>query len=78
MAKKQKTPREIEKDELMKKREKYEEKCDTLPQCEEGTECANCENFIQMNKIDERIDEIEAEEQAEEDAKAESEADSED
>ncbi|MHA1687938.1 MAG: hypothetical protein ACTSYC_03695 [Promethearchaeota archaeon] len=43
----------------MKKRDKLEEKCDTLPQCEKDDGCETCEIYEQITQIDEKIEEIE-------------------
>jgi uncharacterized coiled-coil DUF342 family protein len=49
---------EIEK--LLDKRDKLEEKCDTLPQCAEDDGCETCKTYEKINELDEKIEALEA------------------
>ncbi|MBD3197336.1 MAG: hypothetical protein GF317_19935 [Candidatus Lokiarchaeota archaeon] len=44
---------------LMDERDKLEEKCDTLPQCQEDDGCETCETYAKIEKIDQDIEELE-------------------
>ena len=57
-----KTENEKKIDALMLKREKLEEKCDTMPKCAEGKGCPTCDIYAKMNEIDEQVDALEPEE----------------
>lgn len=46
-------------DQIMEKRDKLEEKCDTLPQCQEDDGCETCKIFRQISELDEKIESIE-------------------
>ncbi|MFX0101997.1 MAG: hypothetical protein ACFFCS_20700 [Candidatus Hodarchaeota archaeon] len=46
-------------DALMAKREKLEEICDTLPECEGGDNCDKCKNLKKMEEIDEQVTALE-------------------
>ncbi len=47
-------------DNLLDERDALEEKCDTLPQCEEDDGCETCEVFKKIEEIDQKIEELEA------------------
>ena len=44
---------------LLEERDKLEEICDTLPQCEEDDGCDTCETYEKISKIDDEIEVIE-------------------
>lgn len=46
-------------DNLMEKRDKLEEKCDTLPQCEEDDGCETCKIYKQISELDDEIESLE-------------------
>ena len=46
-------------DSLLDERDKLEEICDTLPQCEEDDGCETCENYKKIAEIDDKIEELE-------------------
>ncbi|MBN1216664.1 MAG: hypothetical protein JXA99_14645 [Candidatus Lokiarchaeota archaeon] len=46
-------------DDLMDKRDKLEEKCDTLPECEKDDGCETCKVFAEIEKLDEEIEKLE-------------------
>ncbi len=46
-------------EELMEKRDKLEEQCDTLPQCEKDDGCATCKVYKEIEETDAKIEEIE-------------------
>ena len=43
----------------MEERDTLEEKCDTLPQCEEDDGCDTCETYKKIEELDEKIEELE-------------------
>ena len=45
--------------ELMEKRDKLEEQCDTLPQCEKDDGCETCKVFKEIEDLDAKVEEIE-------------------
>jgi outer membrane murein-binding lipoprotein Lpp len=47
-------------DELLDKRDALEEKCDTLPQCQEDDGCATCATYKKIDEIDQKVEELEA------------------
>jgi len=47
-------------DGLLEERDVFEEKCDTLPECEEDDGCKTCETFKKIEEIDQKVEEIEA------------------
>lgn len=47
-------------DELLDKRDILEEKCDTLPQCQEDDGCETCATHKKIDEIDQKIEELEA------------------
>ncbi len=51
---------EKEYDKLMDKRDKLEEKCDTLPQCAEDDGCETCKVYKQIAELDEKVEALEA------------------
>jgi len=44
---------------LLDERDKLEEKCDTLPQCEEDDGCETCKIYAKIAALDEKIEELE-------------------
>ncbi|TFG04367.1 MAG: hypothetical protein EU539_10945 [Promethearchaeota archaeon] len=46
-------------DKLLDERDALEEKCDTLPQCEEEDGCETCKVYKKIEAIDEKIEELE-------------------
>ena len=46
-------------EELMDKRDKLEEKCDTLPQCEKDDGCESCKVYKEIEETDAKIEELE-------------------
>jgi hypothetical protein len=50
---------EKEIEQLLDERDKLEEICDTLPQCEEDDGCETCETYKKIATIDEKIEELE-------------------
>ena len=46
-------------DKLMDQRDKLEEKCDTLPQCEKDDGCETCQVYEKISAIDDKIEAIE-------------------
>lgn len=46
-------------DNLLDSRDKLEEVCDTLPQCEEDDGCDTCKTYKKIAEIDEEIEKIE-------------------
>ncbi|MFW9896245.1 MAG: hypothetical protein ACFFD7_10615 [Candidatus Thorarchaeota archaeon] len=53
------TKLEEERDELLDQVEALEEKCDTLPICEEDDGCERCETFAEIEKLSTKVEEIE-------------------
>ncbi|MFW9874223.1 MAG: hypothetical protein ACFFG0_14050 [Candidatus Thorarchaeota archaeon] len=52
---------EEQKEELLDKIEALEEKCDTLPICEEDNGCDGCETFAEIESLSEKVEELEDE-----------------
>jgi len=50
---------EEQKDELLDKIEALEDKCDTLPICEEDDGCERCETYAEIESLSEKVEEIE-------------------
>ncbi len=48
---------EVEK--IQDEREKLEEICDTLPQCQEDDGCKSCKTYKQIAELDEKIEALE-------------------
>lgn len=46
-------------DKLLDERDELEEKCDTLPLCEEEDGCDRCETYKKIAEIDKKIEELE-------------------
>ncbi|MHA1670246.1 MAG: hypothetical protein ACTSV5_06655 [Promethearchaeota archaeon] len=46
-------------DKLLDERDKLEEICDTLPQCQEDDGCDNCETYKKIAEIDNKIENLE-------------------
>ncbi|MBD3339987.1 MAG: hypothetical protein GF353_12810, partial [Candidatus Lokiarchaeota archaeon] len=44
---------------LLDQRDKLEEKCDTLPQCEKDDGCETCEVYKKISEIDDKIETLE-------------------
>ena len=44
---------------LLDERDKLEEICDTLPQCEEDDGCDTCENYKKIAVLDDKIEALE-------------------
>ncbi len=53
------TQLEEERDELLDQIEALEEKCDTLPICEEDDGCERCETFAKIEALSTKVEEIE-------------------
>jgi len=47
-------------DSLLDERDKLEEVCDTLPQCEEDDGCETCDTYKKIEEIDQKIEDLEA------------------
>ncbi|MFX1343876.1 MAG: hypothetical protein ACFFBC_00845 [Promethearchaeota archaeon] len=50
---------EEQKEELLDKIEALEEKCDTLPICEEDDGCERCKTYAEIEKLSAKVEEIE-------------------
>jgi peptidoglycan hydrolase CwlO-like protein len=50
---------EEQKDELLDKIEALEEKCDTLPICEEDDGCERCKTYAEIESLSEEVEELE-------------------
>jgi hypothetical protein len=50
---------EEQKEELLDKIEALEEKCDTLPICEEDDGCEKCETYAEIESLSEKVEELE-------------------
>lgn len=50
---------EEEKDQLLEEIEELEEKCDTLPLCEEDDGCERCEAYKKIEELAAKVEEIE-------------------
>ncbi|MFX1496467.1 MAG: hypothetical protein ACFFBH_02965 [Promethearchaeota archaeon] len=44
---------------LLEERDKLEEICDTLPQCEKDDGCETCETYKKISDLDDKIEELE-------------------
>ncbi|MFW9773325.1 MAG: hypothetical protein ACFFFB_13100 [Candidatus Heimdallarchaeota archaeon] len=44
---------------LLEERDKLEEICDTLPECEEDDGCETCKNYEKISELDDKIEELE-------------------
>ncbi len=50
---------EEQKEELLDKIEALEEKCDTLPICEEDDGCKKCETYAEIESLSAKVEEVE-------------------
>lgn len=50
---------EEQKEEILDKIEALEEKCDTLPICEEDDGCDKCKNYAEIESLSAKVEEIE-------------------
>lgn len=50
---------EEQKEELLDKIEALEEKCDTLPICQEDDGCKKCENYTEIESLSAKVEEVE-------------------
>ncbi|MHA2391513.1 MAG: hypothetical protein ACXAEX_06060 [Promethearchaeota archaeon] len=50
---------EEQKEELLEQIESLEEKCDTLPICEEDDGCERCESYQKIEDLSAKVEEIE-------------------
>ena len=48
-------------DKFLEERDALEEKCDTLPLCEEDDGCERCETYKKISDLDEKIEKLEDE-----------------
>ncbi|MFW9899402.1 MAG: hypothetical protein ACFFDO_09120 [Candidatus Thorarchaeota archaeon] len=48
-------------DKFLEERDALEEKCDTLPLCEEDDGCERCETYKKISALDEKIEKLEDE-----------------
>jgi hypothetical protein len=44
---------------LLEERDRLEEICDTLPECEEDDGCETCKNYKKISELDDKIEELE-------------------
>ncbi|MFX0020287.1 MAG: hypothetical protein ACFFAK_16920 [Promethearchaeota archaeon] len=44
---------------LLEERDKLEEICDTLPECEQDDGCETCETYKKIAELEEKIEEVE-------------------
>jgi predicted transcriptional regulator len=44
---------------ILEERDKLEEICDTLPQCEEDDGCKTCETYKKIAELDGKVEELE-------------------
>jgi len=44
---------------ILEERDKLEEICDTLPQCEEDDGCETCETYKKIAVLDDKVEELE-------------------
>ena len=50
---------EEQKEEILDKIEALEEKCDTLPICEEDKGCEKCETYAEIESLSAKVEEVE-------------------
>ncbi len=46
-------------DKILDERDALEEKCDSLPECEEDDGCDKCSTYKKISELDEKIEELE-------------------